>query len=52
MDLSPHLGNTGEFPRSRLFSARGVFLPAGTDQTLQNVDRVLAALKAFDGRPR
>ena len=47
LNLSPHLGNDGEFPRSRVFSEQGVFLPCGPDQPLANIDRVIEGLQEF-----
>lgn len=47
LDISPHLGNSGEFPRSRIFSEQGIFLPCGPDQQLANVDRVIDALREY-----
>jgi perosamine synthetase len=47
LNLSPHLGNDGEFPRSRVFSEQGVFLPCGPDQPLEHIDRVIDGLQEF-----
>lgn len=44
LDVSPHLENVGDFPNSRPFSARGLFLPCGPEQPLENIDRVIDAL--------
>ena len=49
LHLSPHLGNSGEFPNSKRFGEQGVFLPCGPDQSLANVDRVLEALGGYRG---
>lgn len=47
LDDSPHLQNHGEFPNSRMFGDHGVFMPCGPSQSLENVDRVVDALKRF-----
>lgn len=49
LHLSPHLGNTGEFPQSKPFGEKGLFLPCGPDQPLENIDRVIEALGEFQG---
>lgn len=50
LDVSPHLGNIGDFPNSRPFSARGLVLPCGPEQPLQNIDRVIDALWDYGRR--
>jgi perosamine synthetase len=47
LDQSPHLGVTGEFPRSKVFAAEGLYLPGGPAQPLENVDRVITALSDY-----
>ena len=47
LDKSPHLGVTGEFPRSKVFAAEGFYLPGGPAQPLANVDRVITALSDY-----
>jgi perosamine synthetase len=47
LDRSQHLSASGEFPRSRKFGAQGLYLPGGPAQSLENVDRVIAALSEF-----
>ena len=47
LDESPHLKNHGEFPNSRMFGDHGVFMPCGPSQSLENIDRVVDALRAF-----
>ena len=37
----------GSFLHSDVFDSQGLFLPAGPDQPLENVDRVIEALRAF-----
>jgi len=44
---SSYLGSDGEFPNSRLFEEKGMYLPCGPTQPLENVDRVLAALREY-----
>jgi dTDP-4-amino-4,6-dideoxygalactose transaminase len=50
LDRSPHLVRPGHFPHSRLFSGHGVFLPAGPSQSLQDVRRVIEALRLYGRR--
>ena len=47
IDLSPHLNSDGEYPNSRVFSERGLFLPCGPEQPLENIDRVLEVLRVY-----
>ena len=47
LDDSPHLKNRGEFPNSRMFGDHGVFMPCGPGQSLDNVDRVVDALRKY-----
>jgi perosamine synthetase len=47
LDDSPHLKNNGEFPNSRMFGDHGVFMPCGPSQSLDNIDRVIDALRKF-----
>ena len=44
LHLSSHLDNTGSFPNSQGFCERGLTLPCGPDQPLENVERVVEAL--------
>lgn len=45
LDVAGYLGNGGEFPNSRVFAERGLFLPCGPEQPLANIDRVLQVLQ-------
>jgi dTDP-4-amino-4,6-dideoxygalactose transaminase len=47
LHTSDYLDNPGEFPNSDNFSKQGMFLPCGPGQSLENVDRVIEALKGF-----
>ncbi len=47
LDRASYLKNSDDFPRSRRFSQRGVFLPCGPEQPLENVDHVLEALRLY-----
>jgi perosamine synthetase len=42
-----YLDNSGSFPHSEIFGQEGVFLPCGPEQSLENVDEVLAQLRQF-----
>lgn len=47
LDTAAYFENHGEFPHSRKFASGGLYLPSGPDQTLANVDRVIACLHSF-----
>jgi len=47
LHLAPHLNVTGSFPNSKVFGEQGLFLPCGPAQSFENIDRVLAALRAY-----
>lgn len=47
LDRADYLQNEGDFPNSRLFGDKGLFLPCGPEQPLENIDRVLEILRAF-----
>lgn len=50
LHTSEYLENPGEFPRSEVFSRKGLFLPCGPDQPLKNVDRVIEVLRLYGER--
>lgn len=50
LDEAPYLGCRGEFPRSRVYGRFGLFLPSGPAQPLENIDRVVDALRKFEGK--
>lgn len=50
LNLSPHLGNKGEFPASVVFDQHGLFLPAGPAQPFENVERVIEVLRLYKRR--
>jgi perosamine synthetase len=47
LNHAEYFGNTGRFPRSEVFGERGVNLPAGPDQSLDNIHEVINAIKQF-----
>ncbi len=47
LDRAGYLQNEGDFPNSRGFGDKGLFLPCGPEQPLENIDRVLEILRAF-----
>jgi perosamine synthetase len=47
LNLAPYLGNDAEFPNSKVFGERGLFLPCGPEQPLENIDRVLDVLRSY-----
>lgn len=47
LNLAAHLGNQGDFPNSRVFGERGLFLPSGPEQPPENIDRVLEVLRSY-----
>ena len=44
---SAYLGNTGDFPHSNIFEQKGLFLPSGVTQPLENIDYVIEVLSKF-----
>jgi dTDP-4-amino-4,6-dideoxygalactose transaminase len=47
LDRAPHLGGAGDYPNSSRFGREGLIVPCGPTQPLENVDKVLVALKEF-----
>lgn len=47
LNLAPHLASDGDFFRSRIFGQQGLFLPCGPEQSLEDVDCVVAALLGY-----
>ncbi|MFC1679206.1 DegT/DnrJ/EryC1/StrS family aminotransferase [Elusimicrobiota bacterium] len=47
LNRAPYLRNGESFPNSEKFGRRGLFLPGGPEQPLDNVDRVIRTLKSF-----
>jgi len=47
---SPHLHAGGHFPNAHSVAARGLTLPSGPDQTEENLERTVEALRTFTGR--
>ncbi|MBI3021755.1 MAG: DegT/DnrJ/EryC1/StrS family aminotransferase [Candidatus Omnitrophica bacterium] len=50
LHLSPHLHNGGVFPNSKPFGEEGLYLPCGPEQPLENIDRVIEALRLYGRR--
>ncbi len=48
LDHAPHLGEQGGCPNARAFAKRGIILPCGPTQPLENVDRVIELLHGFN----
>ncbi len=48
LDSTPYLKSSGEFPNSRIFNQKGMYLPCGPQQPLRNIDSVIAALQEFE----
>jgi perosamine synthetase len=46
---SPHLENTGHFPNAERFCAAGLRIPSGPDQSPENLDRTIDALRDIAG---
>ncbi|MBI2664014.1 DegT/DnrJ/EryC1/StrS family aminotransferase [Candidatus Woesearchaeota archaeon] len=46
LETAPYI-ESGDFPNSRIFHEQGIFLPSGPSQPLENIDKVLEALKEF-----
>jgi len=47
LDLTSNFKTNGEFPNSRIFSKKGIYLPSGPEQPLVNIRIVMAELKSF-----
>ncbi len=47
LNPTPYFKSEGEYPNSRIFSSRGLYLPGGPEQPLDNVQKVLRALEDF-----
>ena len=47
LNRSAYLGNTGDFPCSSIFEQKGLFLPSGVTQPLENIDYVIEVLSKF-----
>lgn len=46
----PDANLADDFPNSNLFGQQGMYLPCGPDQPLENIDRVIDALKNYAAR--
>ena len=47
---SPHLQGGDDCAQSRRYAAHGMILPSGPDQTMEDLERTIAALQEIDGR--
>ena len=47
LNTAPHLGVSGKFPRSEVFGTRGLVLPCGPSQPLENIDYVIKTLQQY-----
>ena len=47
LDSAKHLNCDGDYPNARIFGKKGLVLPCGPDQPLDNVERVIEALNSF-----
>jgi len=47
LHTSSYLGGDGDYPNSVMFEDRGLFLPCGPTQPLENIDRVVDALAHY-----
>jgi dTDP-4-amino-4,6-dideoxygalactose transaminase len=47
LEISGYIKSGGSFPNSRNFAKEAMYLPCGPEQPLENVDRVIEALKAY-----
>ena len=45
---TPYFENKGDFPNSIFFGEKGLYLPGGPEQPLENVEIVIQSLKAFE----
>jgi dTDP-4-amino-4,6-dideoxygalactose transaminase len=47
LDPTPYFENQGAFPNSLVFCTKGIYLPGGPEQPLEDVATVIRALKEF-----
>ena len=47
LNTAEYFGNTKRFPNSEIFGNQGICLPCGPGQPLENIDRVIDALRSF-----
>lgn len=48
LSSAPYLNHEGKFPSSDLFYKKGIFLPCGPAQPIENIERVIEALNLFE----
>jgi len=44
---SPYIPSSALYPNSRVFATEGLYLPCGPEQPIENVDRVIDALRTY-----
>jgi perosamine synthetase len=49
INSADYMGDQGAFPNSEQFGSRGIYLPSGPNQSLENVDRTLSEIHSFFG---
>ena len=47
LNKAKYLKASGKFPNADVFAKHGLFLPCGPDQSFENIDRVIKALRLF-----
>ena len=45
---APHIESSGDFPKAEVFSKKGLVLPCGPDQPLENIDRVIETIHSYN----
>ena len=48
INSAPYIEKTDDFPNSDIFAKKGIFLPSGPDLPIEDVERVIEALKEFE----
>ena len=48
LNRAKHVACNEEFKNSNFFESRGIFLPSGPDQSLEDIDRVINLIKIFE----
>jgi len=47
LNLASYLENAEDFPNSKVFGEKGLFLPCGPNQSLDDIERVIEVLNCF-----
>jgi len=50
MNVSPYIASDHHFPHSDVFNARGMFLPCGPAQPMENIEKVIDLLKVYESQ--